>query len=107
MSHYQIGTLHIDFKTEVEEQLKSSFEILAVNHFDIMNRLLDNNQLEKRAFEYFGEETLFDNRRVNGAKVHMMDRSTGGYYDWHAFIRAIVIANIPSSSSDSMPVPLN
>ena len=24
----------------------------------------------------------------------MMNKSTGGYYDWHAFIRAIVIANV-------------
>jgi hypothetical protein len=31
MFHYQGGTLFTDFKTEVE-QLKSSFEILAVNH---------------------------------------------------------------------------
>jgi hypothetical protein len=94
MFHYQGGTLFTDFKTEVE-QLKSSFEILAVNHFDIMNRLLLNNPLfEKRAFEYFGEGILFDNRRVNGAKVHMIDRSTGGYFDWHAYSASIPLTRM-------------
>jgi hypothetical protein len=35
----------------------------------------------------------------------MMDRSTGGYFDWHAFIRAVVIANSPSSSGGTTIPP--
>lgn len=50
---------------------------------------------EQAAFEEFGEGIHFDDRRPAPDKVHKMDsapdRSTSGYHNWHAFIRAAVL----------------
>lgn len=43
------------------------------------------------AFEDFAQGLLFDDRRIEGFRIHKMDGSPGnwvGYHRWHAFMRA-------------------
>ena len=58
-----------------------------------------NDELERRAFEDFGQGVLFDARhgRRDGDNVHKMDVSGPnnppiGYHRWHIFIQATVFA---------------
>lgn len=54
-----------------------------------------DREAEQRAFEDFAQGILWDDRRPQTEKIHMMDTSGPanppiGYHRWHPFIRAIV-----------------
>jgi hypothetical protein len=68
----------------------TEIKLLAYHQLRIIKEQLhEDEENEIRAFLYFGQGLLFDERRSIGQKVHMMDEGFG-YQRWHAFIRTAV-----------------
>ncbi len=71
---------------------KQGFIDLARLQFKIIDKHLANESDIQSAFEDFAQGVLFDDRRIDGAKVHKMDGDPEdwvGYHRWHAFVRAV------------------
>jgi hypothetical protein len=103
-SHLADGTLYTEFKTELNspgtESRRNAIRLISDNHIKILNKYFGNDaRLEQRAFEFFGEGSLFDDgispngepRRQLDQKMHMMDGELGMYRMWHSFIRSVMI----------------
>ncbi|WP_448624577.1 ferritin-like domain-containing protein [Geodermatophilus sp. URMC 64] len=80
--------------------LEPGLRTLSAEQLAIMDRHFagDLDRLQS-AFEHFGCGDLFDDRRPDGLKVHMMDSSGPanppiGYHRWHAILRAMTLLGI-------------
>lgn len=94
--HRRDGTYPAAFRAELLPA-RNAVLLLASRQVEVFNRYFAGDETAERlALEDFGQGVLFDGRRPDGDKVHMMD--TGGpqnppigYHRWHAFARAVVL----------------
>jgi hypothetical protein len=108
------GTLYTEFKTELNspgtesESRRNAIRLISDNHIKILNKYFGNDaRSEQRAFEFFGEGSLFDDgispngqpRRQPDQKMHMMDGQIGMYRMWHSFIRSVMILGFSGDSN--------
>lgn len=99
LEHRANGTYPDGFLAAVTP-MRDALELLSTQQLEIFDRHLGSDpELTQRAFEDFGQGTHFDDRRPDGAKVHMMDSSgptnpAVGFHRWHAIIRAQVLLGI-------------
>lgn len=97
--HRQMGTYPEGFLDDVTP-LREGVEFIANEQLAIMDSHLgDDTKLIQSSFEDFGQGVLFDDRRKQGRKVHMMDTSGPdnppiGYHRWHAIVRATIMLGI-------------
>lgn len=95
-----LGTYPKGFIDEISPLNNDKILILANMQSEIMDLYFDGDtELERRAFEDFGQGVLFDDKHWRGNdNVHKMDFSGPdglppiGYHRWHTFIQAIVFA---------------
>jgi hypothetical protein len=96
----RLGTYPKGFIDEISSLNKDKILILANTQLEIMDLYFDgDSELERRAFEDFGQGVLFDNKHWRGNdSVHKMDfggpnqTPPRGYHRWHTFIQAIIFA---------------
>ncbi len=87
--HRRKGTMNSGFVDELQP-VKDSIKFLADNSKKLFDEFYRNDATsEQKAFELFAQGLLFDDRRQEGEKIHMMDSSVTGYVVWHAFSRAV------------------
>jgi hypothetical protein len=96
------GTYPAGFVEDVTP-LRDGLEVISREQLAIVDRNLGTDfDAARRAFEDFGQGVLFDDRRPDGNKVHMMD-SSGlanppiGHHRWHSIIRAMVLLDIDAA----------
>lgn len=87
--HHREGTMNSGFVNELQP-VKGSIKFLADHSKKLFDEFFINNvPSEQKAFELFAQGLLFDDRRQEGEKIHMMDSNVTGYVVWHAFSRAV------------------
>src|SRR6185312_16229397 len=94
------GTYPKSFIDEISPLNKEKILVLADTQLEIMDLYFDGDlELERRAFEDFGQGVLFDDKHWRGGdNIHKMDSGDVnasppiGYHRWHTFIQAIVYA---------------
>ena len=88
---YSSGTHPASFVSSLTPN-RAGFVDLARLQMGVVTGHLPNRDDIRSAFEDFGQGVLFDDRRMDGWKVHKMDGSPEdwvGYQRWNAFARAI------------------
>jgi hypothetical protein len=96
----RLGTYPKSFIDEISPLNKEKILVLADTQLEIMDLYFDGDlELERRAFEDFGQGVLFDDKHWRGGdNIHKMDSGDVnasppiGYHRWHTFIQAIVYA---------------
>jgi hypothetical protein len=103
--HRRLGTYPHGFIQEISS-IGDKILFLANMQLTVMDLYFDrNSELERRAFEDFGQGILFDSKHSRGGSdhIHKMDivgperNPPRGYRRWHVFIQCIVFAGGDSS----------
>jgi hypothetical protein len=102
--HRRLGTYPKAFISEISP-IGDKVLFLANMQLTVMDLYFDGDtELERRAFEDFGQGVLFDSKHWRGGDhIHKMDvvgpdkNPPRGYHRWHIFIQCIVFAGGDSS----------
>lgn len=93
------GTVSTSYKDDVtpRKSTLSALSALQLAAFD--DHFHRDDELQRVAFEHFGQGDLFDERRP-GNEVHMMDAGITppiGYHRWWAILRAMIVLDIDAA----------
>jgi hypothetical protein len=94
-AHRRNGTYPAGFVADMQS-IRDPLLVLGEKQIETIDKHFQGDrEAEQRAFEDFAQGILWDGRRPQTRKLHMMDTSGPanppiGYHRWHTFIRAIV-----------------
>lgn len=99
--HRRNGTYPDGFRQDMDRN-RDAHLFIAAKQLEFVDQHFGGDPgAERKAFEWFGEGVLFDDRRPPTEKVHKMDIGGPndppiGYHRWHACIRAAVMVGADS-----------